>query len=1588
MTSCAPASFPFPVRAPVLAFLLHAAGMLAAHAWNGAPSPHDDQSLVIVRPEDFAGPDGMAAPMLPEKNALFGQQAIEVSQTVCARFEVLDGGEYTLWVRAGQAKGIQTPIEAELARAGVPVLSGRFNDGPGAAGRGGPAGLEAYSRQAMKVTPDGKTAEAGDGIAAGRDGDDAAGQIGEEEMLDALGEGARSKKNWVHMMRIEHPGDGRPFTWWKVGRVRLEAGRCELRLRPQEKAEGDRAPRVDAAFLTTFGALVYPYAGDLDAAPASFVRFRLARLPEAGVQIGASLRIHYEPWNTPRVWLNPSGTSLTKAEAHTETGFTRWYRLQDIEHAPGFGAGEAHLLLQVSGAGSASEEVEGATQFAVFPHRDQVLREISWNEPEGLQISMAMDFQNHLHLLRTFRDHARECYERALDATGGRLYPLTRGDLFFGNAWGRDAAGTFDMMVKTLRLLGFNCVDASTDPVGSRKLYGWSSHAGHYWPPSFMPFDEESARRQYDAHYEHFFDREREVYEGVTVYQIADEPAEIAQSEMSAPRWRHEASKDGGRWVDDPGNSDLNTRRVDYHDCVLEGKVQQQGTWFGFRAALDDGEKPKRYVYWHLGKVSWSQAINLAVGKVGIEPASAATLTRPGARVGGEPTPFKIIYEGGAAALYLNGVLVHQHDGLPRRGGFGFTGPPKAVCEIRFRRIGKQEHIVSQTSGAASLEDQTGGDEEGGRLDVGDLDMEEEETPGWARPKPLEAMVREDWVASGGMPEAHEGFRRWAAGQGLTPDLFGQKAWEDVHMLTVASLVQKPEEARLFYHSRRYSGHLTPRMFALAAEAIQKHAPNPSMLGFVALSGHSLYFPSQTPLDMFQLGSGSPAMMPGISDWMTYGGWRWDSHQAVAFSVAFFNAGARQRGRNPVSFPMMHCVWPSIFRAYTMLANQVRYISFYNYGPYYAVTEGFWSESPGCYVAAHLTNNRAAQVDDVLASARVRPSRVAMLYAMSNEYWNAQASFADKRASFLALSHEYYQPELVTEDQVLRGDLEDYDALYVLDPIVASAVQHRIGEWVRSGGCLWSCADALTRNEFNEPADLLQSLVGLQRDFKRDGAEMGPGVDDFSAVAGEAEFLPHAVAGNGRPRPLAAAEARIRARYGDGSPAWLEWPAGQGRVVYLGHRAGLTYSWKAVRLNGFPTAWADTGRAPLTVPLHERGVDRELVLSQPLVMAAPLSTDRGTVIILYNMQPSPRRALEIGLREPRKPQSVEAFDGLRLNPLPFDYRDGRAWMTLPELHEGQMVLVRRQPASRDDRLDAMQAATREQLSSADWRALSAGSWFAGFFPQWGLGEQVVPLLAHARWEVRRTAAESLGRMGHAAAAGPLRAALAQERDAHAMGDLMLALGQVGDEGDGGDALRLLKHADAFVRRQAVRAAAALADRFPGGRAPGLRAAEAALGDPDLRVRREGIQLLSRLDSDRTLEIALGPFGRQGRRPEEQPLWLDAVCGNEKAFTRWLGNAPAGGPDFLLEMAVRRSHPKLAAALADRAERGEWGQEGSFFIAALRQRDSALARKLLKKRQALPAYLSSVLPLILEATFEARLGHDLNAWEKWLEARQP
>ncbi len=1562
----------------------------ASARFESPPNPFCEHHLAVVKPQSLKDEQGAAAELRQVSGALFEHKAAPLARPLTAPLSVRAGGVYALWLRVGQAAGPPLPVRCELLLDGAGVLTGTVHDGDGAQETGGPAGFAEYLNRARRNTLGGAAMNdlrlAADHSVPGEPALRSPTEQAEELLADFMQDIGRGTADaWVNLNRVEDPGPSR-FHWWKAGTVELAAGQYQLRLQTDAGHGQDpgRIPLFDAALLTSFSDMVYPYAPDITAARASYVRFRIdATAPR--VRFRVWINNHRSPqWRTPTVFLNPSGIDASAVGYHSGPGYTRWYCLQDIERAPDVSArGMQQLRINVmpeTGGGTGSG---GATQFAMFPYRDAVVRTFDWDEPDGLNINMMMDFEAGLHHLKTFRDCAREHYELAGQTADGRILPLTRPGLYLGTQ-ASFTPYTQDYLCKTLRYLGFN-VAGTPDPIAVRARYGWGSYTGNARMEWHVPSTNTAETIElYRKAYGHLR-KEADLLTGCPIWQMTDEPGEGWRHAMSAPAWVYEEDPEP-QWIDYPGQSELYTVRTDYRDCVLEGKIARHGGVLKIMAAVDKPRQPASYVWWRIGAVSPGDPTQtFQSGREDSGSKNVLALAHPHADLGNKLTPFKIVFESGRAALYLNDRLLHQVDGLPETGGFGFGEGAKALAALRIRPVTTAERLkppdpFAVLAGAGGAN----GREEWLNDIVADLNDELERNPaGPPQAANLKTFVEKDWLVAGGHPEVHAKFRQWAALRGLQPALFGVKTWDQVTPLTVPELVRTPEDRRRFYWSRQFSAWLTPEMFHLAAQAIRHQSANPDLWAYVGLSGGHMNVFGHTISDMFQLASHGNGLMPGISDWYTPSA---DSQQVNAYSMAIFNAGARRPGREPASMAMMHIVHPSPMRAHVTLANQAKYLSYYTFGPYYLGSGGdAWSERTECYTACSLINNRAAQADDILRSARLRPARVAMLWSQSGDHWHQAAAFKDKRAAFLALAHDYFQPELVTEEQVVRGDLENYDALYVLEPHVAAPAQERIAAWVRQGGLLWSSADALTRNEYDEPLDLLQDLCGLERqwtaapDTEDDIPADAPRIDP---VPNGPVFLSHTVATRGMPDRLHGPDATVRGRYADERPAWLEWNIGRGTVVYIAHRAGLTYTAKRSRLPGHGTVWADTGRVPLTTPLLEAGVERELILSEPLIMANALDSEQGTVIVLYNMHPAPRSDVEIVLAESAPPYSVETFNGFDPVALPYRFENKRVHMTLPELDGGQMIVVRRNEPPADDRLAHKRRRVDSLLASTHALDIAAAVWFAGHFPEWDMAGQLMPFVNHEQWEVRRAAAEALGQLRHQAAGAAIAEAFERETDCHAKGDQLVAMARLGHAAAWRYCAAAMANGEnVFLMQQAVRAAHVVLETGAVAAADAMTFTLAAVAQPDLRVRREGIRLLASLDPAALVDGCLNAFAGAAHDPA-QPDWAAALAGCNEAFGMYLQRGAPGGATLLLAVAGLRGHPELAPDMASGLEGINTDNVAEWTRALLRQANPALTRAVFEKRDTVPA-IDGALPGVLNAVFDVRLGADMEDWQKWV-----
>lgn len=1554
------------------------------------PTPLDGEHVIPLGPADFRSLQGAPLKPLEDRAGVFDQTALGLQDPLRAEFKVRQAGKYTLWVRISQPTIRPYPVKVRLSDSKRTLLEGVVNDGDGDLARGGPAAHAAYLAQAKTNTPSGavpsldekkftiatekKPAAAVDDIAG--------------ELIGELRE--KPSDPWVSLTRVEEFPDDITFYWWKLGPVELKPGTHRLHVEPEAKSSKVVTfPRFDAALLTTASKLAYPFARDIGWSKATFVRFRLDGKPPAdGVRIAAAIQTHVLQFPIVTTVFGPKG--FTKDELHSKSGFTPWYRLQDINHFPVASQHEVGLRLSVTQGtryNAPPLEIAGTTQFASYPHPDFIAREFDWREPTGLNYAVPTDVETYTHRLMTFRDQAREHYETAAKYTE-RLNPLTRGELYFTGICGSLNADDRDYLHKTIRLLGFNSVTEIGDPMPARRRYGWDGAEFVANLPLDFPFDEAKARAEYDAYFRDFFadPAKRERWLGAKSFCISDEPGEAFRADMTAPVWQYLTGVEPS-WHDPVGSSEIYSRPNDLKECVVEGVAEHDGTGLEFRVAVDDPRQPTHYWYWRLDYPQ-GPAINsnLSFGEIraGETPRPSYRMVQSMSNTRGK-LKFKIVHQNTTATLFINGQTIHQHLNLPQRARFGIAGGKKHVYQVRLRPLVAGEGVGFQegTIGADAKKDDK---PEAAALEEFGLSG----APAWAKPKPLRQAVEEDWIQAGGNPVVKQVFRDWARQQGLTPSEFGAKDWQDVHPLTMASLVQTEHDARRLYWSRKFSGWFTPHRFTMIGDAVVKHAPNPKMWNYAALSGGSIYRAKEMPLDMFELASHGNNHTGGISDWMFYSTWRWDSHQTVAYSAELYNAGARRHGQRPSSFPMMHCVAPTIFRAYTQIANQVRVLSCYSYGPYYLNVPDAWSRVPGPYEATSLIANRAALCDDILAGGLTRPSRVALLYAHSTEYWDSPSSFDDRRSTFLGLSHEYFQPEIVTEEQVLAGALQHYDALYVLDPYVAADVQDTIGRWVTGGGLLWSCADALTRDQFNRPTDLLAKLAGLNREFLAQDKETKPaGVvlpkdkligPMVKPVAGAAKFRAHTTVTQGTVVKLTCDGAKVLAAYEGGGPAWIEKPVGKGRLVYVGHRAGSTYSARLVTAGGYKDVWSDTGRELLTGPLHVAGVARPLVLSEPTIMATATDSEAGSVVILYNMRPNPRKNLTVRLREPKAPHSVETFEGLKLRPAPFEYRDGWVEVPLADFDEGQIVVVRRGPKPADDRVAKMRERTIAQLAVSDPEDLSAGAWFAGYYPEWNLGEQVAALLEHPTWNVRRAAAEAIGRMKFHSAGERLYVVSQNEKDAHVLADQLLALAAIQHPCLAERCLAALSHPNYLVRVAAMRGLG----ESSANRDLMLPAVQTALEDNDARVRREAIELLGRFDAQDLVERTLKAYQSDLATTKlDGPALAEALAHSDDAFAAYLAAKPESNDALLLAVARHRCDPKLATALVAAAPRVHKDLVSDWIAGMLKQRSPEAARQLFAQRDKLSSETRHYLTLVLEHAFEAEVGESLADWEEFL-----
>jgi hypothetical protein len=166
---------------------------------------------------------------------------------------------------------------------------------------------------------------------------------------------------------------------------------------------------------------------------------------------------------------------------------------------------------------------------------------------------------------------------------------------------------------------------------------------------------------------------------------------------------------------------------------------------------------------------------------------------------------------------------------------------------------------------------------------------------------------------------------------------------------------------------------------------------------------------------------------------------------------------------------------------YTLLAGGVRDIEVYDYGPWYAGIDS-WGRQFELYGAIRDCNLELGAIDAYLDGTTRRATDVAILYNRTASIWAKEDNSCQLNASFThwALAHAGYDADFVDEDDIKAGALARYKTLYMDGPQLLCEVAEVIRAWVEEGGVLCGSTGAASRNEYNRPLDVLESVFGVR----------------------------------------------------------------------------------------------------------------------------------------------------------------------------------------------------------------------------------------------------------------------------------------------------------------------------------------------------------------------------------------------------------------------------------------------------------------------------------------------------------------------------
>jgi hypothetical protein len=334
-------------------------------------------------------------------------------------------------------------------------------------------------------------------------------------------------------------------------------------------------------------------------------------------------------------------------------------------------------------------------------------------------------------------------------------------------------------------------------------------------------------------------------------------------------------------------------------------------------------------------------------------------------------------------------------------------------------------------------------------------------------------------------------------------------------------------------------------------------------------------------------------------------------------------------------------------------------------------------DSPRMYQAIHDVIRDIGAVEHRLYRAAPLKAEIAVMLSRASDTWDTEdlgggghlygakynVNNEERKAIWLALRHDQYPVDMITDEDIADGNLKPYKVLYIVGSEMVRAAAPPLKQWVAAGGVVYATGGGGLLDEYRRPIEELSQLYGIDgHELVREVRHVRPR-QTLRAIEKLDTVVVRGLDGFGGEVTLPAFFYRetFGACEGDGVGSYVSNDEtavvinrfGRGRTIFCGVLAGMAYVQPAITSSSqiLPGEFSEDARRFLSVAGRWAGVVRPVQAADRLVETQYFSGPEGDIVVLINWRDEIAKDLVVrfaGQRDVKRVRSLRAagyFEG-------------------------------------------------------------------------------------------------------------------------------------------------------------------------------------------------------------------------------------------------------------------------------------------------------------------------------------------------------